>query len=247
MKTYLILFAFAAVVVTFQNCTNQQFSPRTDVNKAIDGSEELVLGDTPIIDDEAIETDDEDETVVKEEPKKETYPSKDDDDDDVVKEEPKKETYPSKDDDDDHVVKEEPKKETHPSKDDDDDRVVREEPKKETHSSKDDDDDHVVKNENPKEEESGSSCHKHDDGNGRYLCVLEGKGKSQHIALIDGAIVSSNSTPKSVCMSKNACEVIVGKKMNVQSSEQRGFCKNGAAHSLVLTDKEVQTLVDKLQ
>lgn len=90
------------------------------------------------------------------------------------------------------------------------------------------------------------NCKNRKDGNGKYLCVLAGPGRSQHVAVINDAIVDSNSTPKSACMSYDACQYIVGAKMEVKSIESRGFCKNGTPQVLVFTDAEVQALVDKM-
>jgi hypothetical protein len=95
--------------------------------------------------------------------------------------------------------------------------------------------------------ESGKSCKNRNDGNGRYVCIVAGPGKSQHIAVVNDQIVADNSTPKTACISQNACEKIVGSKFEVKSIETRGYCKNGSAHTLVLTDAEVQALVNKIK
>ncbi len=79
------------------------------------------------------------------------------------------------------------------------------------------------------------------------VCILEGPGKSQRVALINDQIVSNNSTPKSVCMTALACRRIVDDKFTVVSLEKRGFCKNNSAHSILLTDAQVRTLIDQIQ
>jgi hypothetical protein len=79
------------------------------------------------------------------------------------------------------------------------------------------------------------------------VCILEGNGKSQHVALINDSIVSNNSTPKTVCMSALACRKIVDEKFKVVSLEKRGFCNNGSAHTVLLTDAQVRSLIDQIE
>lgn len=78
------------------------------------------------------------------------------------------------------------------------------------------------------------------------VCILEGQGKSQHVALINDQIMSNNSTPKAVCMSALACRKIINEKFEVASLEKRGFCKNGSADSILLTDSQVRALIDQI-
>lgn len=79
------------------------------------------------------------------------------------------------------------------------------------------------------------------------VCILEGNGRSQRVAMINDQIVSNNSTPKTVCMSALACRRIVDDKFRVQTLEKRGFCKNGSADSVLLTDAQVRALIDQIQ
>ncbi len=207
MMKFFTFVALAGLIVCFQNCSDKQFSAKTDLNKSmsLDGTEQLVTDDTPVVteeDDETLEFEDKDKDVVTE---------IDDD----------------KDDDKDVVT------EIDDDKDDDKDGVT------EIDDDKDDD----------KDGDKGKKiCMRHgvklnttDIG----VCILEGSGKSQRVALINNQIVSNNSTPKTVCMSALACRKIVDSKFDVVSLEKRGFCKNGSAHSILLTDAQVRTLIDQ--
>lgn len=79
------------------------------------------------------------------------------------------------------------------------------------------------------------------------VCILEGNGKSQRVALTNDQIVSNNSTPKTVCMTALACRKIIDEKFKVVTLEKRGFCKNGSADSVLLTDEQVRTLIDQIK
>jgi hypothetical protein len=100
---YLVMVGLVGLAVVFQNCSDQSFSSRADMNKPLSvESEQLVEEEIPDIikddvDDVLSEDPDDDHEVVKEEPKK--YDKDDDDDKDSTKEDPKK--YSNHDDDDD--------------------------------------------------------------------------------------------------------------------------------------------------
>jgi hypothetical protein len=229
MLKVLVFICLVSTVVVFQNCGNKEFSLRTDLNKSssIDGSEQLVTEDIPpaIVDQ------------VNQEMDKETD---DDDKDDYVKNE---HTSGKKDD----VKKDYTKSDDHDDKDyDDDDSKDYDDDDDKNYADKDKDKKRYPTSLEDKKS-SGKSCKNRNDGNGRFVCVVAGPGKSQHIAVASSQIVEDNSTPKTACISQNACEKIIGAKIEVKSIENRGYCKNGTAHTVVLTDVEVQTLVDKLK
>jgi hypothetical protein len=235
MNKYLVMVSLVGIAVVFQNCSDQSFSSRADLNKPLSvESEQLVEEEIPetIKDDveSVLNDDDKDDytadnggkDVVKDEPKK--YGSDGDDDDD------KDSAY----DDDKDSTKEEPKKYVADGGDDDDDKDVSKDDNK--GYGRDTASDGVKKR---------VSCKDRKDGNARFVCILAGPGKSTHVAVVNDEIVESNSTPKTACMSENACEEIVGKKLTVKSVEKRGYCKNGTPQVLMFTDAEIQRLMDK--
>ncbi len=219
MNKYLVMISLVGIAVVFQNCSDQSFSSRADMNKPLSvESDQLVEEEIPdVIKDDVDDRLDDDKDkdghrdVATDEPKK--YDDSDDDDDkDSAKEEPKK--YGS-------------------SGDDDDDKDISD---KKT-------DKYVKKDESKKR----ISCKNRGDGNARFVCILAGPGKSTHVAVVDDKIVESNSTPKTACMSEHACEEIVGKKLTVKSVENRGYCKNGTPQVLLFSDVDIQRLMDKAQ
>jgi hypothetical protein len=239
MNKYLVMVSLVGIAVVFQNCSDQSFSSRADLNKPLSvESEQLVEEDIPetIKDDvENVLNDDKDDGQDND---KDDY-SADNGGKDVVKDEPKK--YGSDGDDDKDTTKEEPKKYVSGGDDDDD---------KDSTDDKDASKDYGKdqgRNVATDEIKKRVSCKDRKDGNARFVCILAGPGKSTHVAVINDQIVESNSTPKTACMSANACEEIVGKKLTVKSVEKRGYCKNGTPQVLMFTDAEIQRLMDKAQ
>lgn len=80
--------------------------------------------------------------------------------------------------------------------------------------------------------------------NTTYVCILNGNGKSQRLALTD-ALVSKTGTPSDVCLSKSACLNIVSQIFEVKSAEQRGFCKSssGNPHVIHMSDAQIAAMV----
>lgn len=78
-----------------------------------------------------------------------------------------------------------------------------------------------------------------------FVCVLNGNGKSEKIAYINGKLLIKNATPQDVCMSSEACTDLIAKKFDVQGPEKRGFCP-GKAGTVELTNAEIKALVDAL-
>ncbi len=77
-----------------------------------------------------------------------------------------------------------------------------------------------------------------------YRCVLQGKGKSQHIGLIGEQIVIDKDTPDTLCMSENAClNIMPNLGFDVQGPQYTGYCKNGKAHTQTLTDSQAFALI----
>lgn len=212
MGKLFIFLGLTGLVVAFQNCSDQSFASRTDLNKSSVESEQLVEEEIP----ETIK-EDVDDVITKEEEKEEQEKEE------QAKNEEEKKRDCKKDD------KKEPRTYVENENDDDDDsdrngyEVVKEVVKKRV------------------------SCKDRRDGNARFVCILAGPGKSTHVAVAGDRAIASNSTPKTACMSERACEEIVGQKMDVKSVESRGYCKNGTPQVSVLTDSEVQSLMDKLQ
>ncbi len=176
MMKFIIFAMLTGMVVCFQNCSDQQFSARTDLNKSmsIDGTEQLIADDTEIDmvnDDQNLEFEDEDK-------------------------EKEKDTVVTEVDEDKKICM-----------------------------------------------RHGVKLNATDIG----VCILEGSGKSQRVALINDQIASNNSTPKTICMSALACRRIVDSKFKVVSLEKRGFCKNGSADSVSLSDEQVRALIEKIQ
>ncbi len=77
-----------------------------------------------------------------------------------------------------------------------------------------------------------------------FRCVLQGKGKSQHIGFIGDRIVGDQDTPDTLCMSENAClNIMPSLGFAVQGPQFTGYCKNAKAHTQTLTDSQAFALV----
>lgn len=245
MVKYLIVVCVACTLVAFQNCSNQSFSSRDSQNKAmsLDGSEQLVEDQTPI---EVVQNEgnssNNNSSVGGSDSSGSTSSSSNGSEQenghhDVVDND-KDDDHSSVDSDKDHDK-------NHEQKDED-----KEKPRDVAQNEDDKDQGKDKDKEEPKKEESkkdGKHCQSKEDGNARFACILEGNGKSRHVAVINDQIVSDNSTPKTACMSRHACEEIVGSRLRVKSVESRGYCKNGTPQVLVFTDAEMQKLVDKVK
>lgn len=108
-----------------------------------------------------------------------------------------------------------------------------------------DDKDHGTQKDNRDEKDKNSS--KDDAQQTRFICVLEGHGRSIHLGFADNKFVAKNATPLSVCMTKYACESLVTKKLVVKSAEKTGFCKlNGNPHVIHMNDAELSRHLDQL-
>lgn len=78
-----------------------------------------------------------------------------------------------------------------------------------------------------------------------FICILEGSGKSQKLALVDDALVSQTSACKTVCTTERACLDVVSQAFNVKSAEKRGFCKKESdEHSIHLSESQLQSIID---
>lgn len=230
MIKYLIVVFTVALVVGFQNCSKQQFSARTDLNKSmsLDGSEQLIQDE---ISDDVVNND----TGGSASGGSASGGSasggsmnggsasggstsagrdhEDDGDDDEVAD------YDKEDDDDE-----------------DKDYVKDEDKKDEATSSEDG-------------EKGKKVCMRHGEkilANEVGICIVEGPGQSNQISLVNDDIVVNNETPRSVCMTAFACRKIVDGKFRVVTLKKTGFCKNGSADSVRLSDQQVKELMDKI-
>lgn len=84
-----------------------------------------------------------------------------------------------------------------------------------------------------------------DDADGRFVCILEGPGKSVKLGMTD-ALGGQNKIPKVLCMSRAACLDIASQAFEVKGPEFRGYCKlpHGNPHVIHVTDEELQQKVD---
>lgn len=76
-----------------------------------------------------------------------------------------------------------------------------------------------------------------------YICILDGSGKSQRLGYSDSKLISTGSTPLTVCTTETACLQVVSKKFSVKSAEYRGYCKKGKGHSIQLSQPEIERLL----
>ncbi len=79
-----------------------------------------------------------------------------------------------------------------------------------------------------------------------FRCVVVGNGKSQHIGLIDGKAAIDINTPKTLCMSENACLSIMADVFPVLEAKFTGYCAHNKAHTHAISDGEALTLVEEL-
>lgn len=93
------------------------------------------------------------------------------------------------------------------------------------------------------ESADGEDDEEDSDGSGKYICILEGSGKSIRLGYSGGGLVEIGQTPKVVCMSQNACLNIVSQKFSVKGPEERGFCPNKNPHVIHLTDSQLSDLL----
>jgi hypothetical protein len=221
MIKYLIVVCMVAMVVVFQNCSDKQFSARTDLNKSLslDGSEQLIPEEIADNDNDggagsaggsstggstsggstsagAMNGGSAGSTSA-------GNHNEDGDDDDEVA-----------DYDDEEMDKE---------------------------------NDDVTSSEDGKK--GKKICMRHGEkmlANEVGICVVEGPGQSNQISLVNDSIVVNNETPRSVCMTAFACRKIVDGKFRVVTLKKTGFCKNGSADSVQLSDQQVKELIDKM-
>lgn len=79
-----------------------------------------------------------------------------------------------------------------------------------------------------------------------YRCVVVGNGKSQHIGLLDGKAAIDINTPKTLCMSENACLNIMADVFPVLEAKFTGYCAKNKAHSHAISDGEALALAEEL-
>jgi hypothetical protein len=76
------------------------------------------------------------------------------------------------------------------------------------------------------------------------ICILVRHGGSGKLNL---ALENGNTRAvESICMTENACNNIVSQKFSVVGPAFRGYCVNGGASSVSLTDAQVQEAINKV-
>lgn len=85
-----------------------------------------------------------------------------------------------------------------------------------------------------------------DKSDRKYICILDGAGKSVRLGSSDELLMENGRTVATVCMSKKACLDIVSQKFEVKSAEIRGFCPDRNPNVLSLSDEQVQAGIDEL-
>lgn len=83
-------------------------------------------------------------------------------------------------------------------------------------------------------------------GNGRFICILEGPGKSVRLGISSELMLENGHTPDTVCMSERACREIVSQKFQVKGPEERGFCPDHNPHVISMTDEQIQEKINSL-
>lgn len=205
-----------ALVVVFQNCSDQQFSARTDLNKSLslDGSEQLIPEEIA-----------------------------DNDNDGGSGSGGGSSTGGSTSGGSSSGGSASSGSTTAGNEDDDDDDEVADYDEEEMDRENDD----VTSSEDGKK--GKKICMRHGEkilANEVGICIVEGPGQSNQISLVNDSIVVNNETPRSVCMTAFACRKIVDGKFRVVTLKKTGFCKNGSADSVRLSDQQVKDLMDKI-
>lgn len=80
-----------------------------------------------------------------------------------------------------------------------------------------------------------------------YVCVVEGPGRSNRVGYIsESSIGGKNATPDTLCMSKKACLEIMASEFIVKGAMKTGFCKNGKAHTIPVSDSQAAAMIAEL-
>lgn len=80
--------------------------------------------------------------------------------------------------------------------------------------------------------------------NAKYVCVLDGPGKSIRLGLSSAGLSDNTSTVNDICMSKRACEEVVSKAYTVKSAEKRGYCGDSNRADIVqMSDAQVDEAI----
>ena len=80
----------------------------------------------------------------------------------------------------------------------------------------------------------------------KYVCVLNGPGKSLLLGFIDEKLIGQNSTPDTVCTTKYACEEIASKEFDVKQALYRANCEANK-HVVKMTEETMEALVVRQQ
>jgi hypothetical protein len=92
---------------------------------------------------------------------------------------------------------------------------------------------------------SGEPSDDVDSGPQHFICIVDGPGKSQKLALVNNALTTQTSAVKTVCTTEKACLEIASQKFSVKSAEFRGFCKQDHdCHSVHLSESQLQDVIN---
>lgn len=85
-----------------------------------------------------------------------------------------------------------------------------------------------------------------DESDRHFRCTLAGFGQSNHLILANSNLASETGVPRSICMTKYACEKIVSKSFKVKSADYAVQCEKGLAGTVQLSDFEIEKLMGEL-
>ena len=120
-----------------------------------------------------------------------------------------------------------------PIDDEDDDGI----PDGEDDGEDDDDDD---------DGDDGDDTADDDEGEHKYICILDGPGKSVRLGFLNDQLSPNGRTPQTICMSKSACEDLVSEKFDVKEAARRGFCPDKNPHVIPMSDAELEERLDAI-
>jgi hypothetical protein len=103
------------------------------------------------------------------------------------------------------------------------------------------------KDKKKKYSQEGRNSRESERGDTSYVCVVEGPGRSNRVGYIsESSIGAQNSTPETLCMSKKACLEIMPSEFIVKGAMKTGFCKNGKAGTIPVSDAQAAAMIAEL-
>lgn len=82
--------------------------------------------------------------------------------------------------------------------------------------------------------------HEMEDADYSYVCILQGPGKSVKVGIVSDLLSGGNSSGASVCMSKRACLELMSQKFPVKAAERRGYCPAKNPNAVNMSDTEIK-------